>query len=166
MTHITNNGLESSEQPQESLSRWILSHTDPNKDPWTSQDWSWSDTEDSQLDLEDIPRDPTLGRESEEECVVVGSRDSEGRPEGNVSLSWTNGDTFKGCYVSGRRSGWGIVSSPTNNILALTGTWSDGWLQGKGRLVSGNIFCTFVQLMNIFLYICTIDEYFSLHLYN
>ena len=85
---------------------------------------------------EEVTIDPTLGREGEEDCVLVGETDGQGRPEGNVSLSWSNGDSFKGQYVGGQREGWGIVSSPSNDILALTGVWTQGRLEGKGRLVS------------------------------
>ena len=141
---------EINSSPSGSLKAWLESVTDPNKDPWTSDDWRVLKVLESNDDdeEEEVAIDPTLGREGEEDCVVVGETDSQGRPEGNVSLSWSNGDSFKGQYVGGRREGWGIVSSPNNDILALTGVWTDGWLEGKGRLVSIFISQTF-QLENI-----------------
>ena len=132
---------EINSSPSESLKAWLESVTDPNKDPWTSEDWRGlevleSDDEEEEEEEEAVTIDPTLGREGDEDCVVVGGTDSQGRPEGNVSLSWSNGDSFKGQYAGGRREGWGIVSSPNKDILALTGVWTRGWLEGKGRLVS------------------------------
>ena len=135
MTDINNN--PSDIQPSDRLKAWLETVTDPNKDPWTSEQWRGLDIfQTDQEEEEEVPIDPTLGREDDEDCVLVGGRDSQGRPEGNVSLSWSNGDSFKGQYAGGQREGWGIVSSPNNHILALTGVWTRGWLQGKGRLVS------------------------------
>ena len=141
MTDINNNPSE--DQAGHNLKAWLQSVTDPNKDPWSSEEWKGLDVSESEEEeeQEDVPIDPTLGREREEGCVVVGGTDSQGRPEGNVAVSWSNGDSFKGQYVAGRREGWGIVSSPENDILALTGVWTHGWLEGKGRLVS-NIYNT------------------------
>ena len=141
MTDINNNHSDQAEDPSVRLRAWILSHTDPNKDPWRSEEWRAWDvvTSETEQEGEEIPRDPTLGRESDEDCVIVGPTDHQGRPEGNVTLRWSNGDTFQGCYVGGVREGAGLVSSPANNILALTGVWTAGWLQGKGSLVSGGV---------------------------
>ena len=137
MTDINNNPSE--DHWGHNLKAWLQSVTDPNKDPWSSEEWKGVDVLDSE-EKEDITIDPTLDREGEEGCVVVGGTDSQGRPEGNVSVTWSNGDSFKGQYVGGRREGWGIVSSPDNHILALTGVWTHGWLEGKGRLVSTKYF--------------------------
>ena len=135
MTDINNN--PSDIQPCDRLKAWLETVTDPNKDPWTSDQWRGLDILQNDLEEEEeVAIDPTLGREEEDDCVLVGERDSQGRPDGNVSLSWSNGDSFKGQYAGGQREGWGIVSSPNNHILALTGVWIQGWLQGKGRLVS------------------------------
>ena len=82
--------------------------------------------------------DPTWGREGEEGCQVQGGRDGEGRLEGSATVRWKNGDTFQGTFVKGLRSGWGIVSCPEKGILAITGNWKEGELEGKGRLV-GNV---------------------------
>ena len=41
-------------------------------------------------------------------------------------------------YKSGQRQGSGVVSSPEHDILALTGDWCQGWLEGKVRLVTKN----------------------------
>ena len=56
--------------------------------------------------------------------------------EGSASLQWENGDSFKGSFTRGLRSGWGIVSCPEKDIMAITGNWKEGELEGKGRLVS------------------------------
>lgn len=42
----------------------------------------------------------------------------------------------KGMYKSGLRHGWGVVTSPDHDILALTGDWHQGWLEDKVRLVT------------------------------
>ncbi len=70
-----------------------------------------------------------------------------------MSIQWSNGDSFKvdiliqlshrtscdqGMYVDGVRQGWGVVSSPSGDIMALTGDWDRGWLEGKARKVSSN----------------------------
>ena len=36
----------------------------------------------------------------------------------------------------GVKSGYGLVTSPGNNIVGLSGDWRGGMLDGKGRLVS------------------------------
>ena len=41
-------------------------------------------------------------------------------------------------FKSGLRQGWGVVSSPDHDILALTGDWNQGWLEDKVRLVTKN----------------------------
>lgn len=41
-------------------------------------------------------------------------------------------------YVDGVRQGWGVVSSPSCDIMALTGEWDRGWLEGQARRVSCN----------------------------
>ena len=118
--------------PQQVLTNWLRSHSDPGKDPWVEE--RWEDTTLVSKVRECI--DPTHGREGEERCQVQGGRDAEGRLEGAASLRWENGDTFQGSFVRGLRSGWGIVSCPEKGILAITGNWKNGELEGKGRLVS------------------------------
>ena len=53
-----------------------------------------------------------------------------------LPFSGGNGETFKGSFSRGLRSGWGIVSCPEKDIMAITGNWKEGELEGKGRLVS------------------------------
>ena len=118
------------------LKDWLHKHTDPNKNPWSDDDIICDDTE---TEEDCVYIDPTINREDDDDCkLLLGSRNEDGRLDGNVSLSWSNGDSFKGCYEAGVRSGWGIVTSPSHDILALTGDWSQGWLEGRGRLVTKN----------------------------
>ena len=148
MTDINNNPSE--DQGGHNLKAWLQSVTDPNKDPWSSEEWKGLAVLDGEEEVEeDKPIDPTLDRELEKGCcVVVGGTDSQGRPEGNVSVTWSNGDSFKGQYVGGQREGWGIVSSPDNEILALTGVWTHDRLEGKGRLVSTKYFLSIIFKIN------------------
>lgn len=117
---------------QQVLDSWLRSHSDPGKDPWVEE--RWEDT--TLVNKVRVCSDPTHGREGEGGCQVQGGRDEGGRLEGAASLRWENGDTFQGSFVGGLRSGWGIVSCPEKGILAITGNWKDGELEGKGRLVS------------------------------
>ena len=117
---------------KEILSTWLRSHSEPSKDPWVED--KWADT--STVSQERVCSDPTYGREDEEGCQIQGGRNGEGKLEGSASILWENGDTFKGSFLNGLRSGWGIVSSPDKEIQAITGKWREGELEGKGRLVS------------------------------
>ena len=54
-------------------------------------------------------------------------------------------------YVAGVRQGWGVVSSPASDILALTGDWDRGWLE------AGSIFCQ----LKILMIGCEQNTYFS-----
>ena len=49
--------------------------------------------------------------------------------------TWDNGDTYSGHIVDGVRDGWGLVTSPDNDIEMLSGHWVDGKLTGLGRMV-------------------------------
>ena len=64
---------------------------------------------------------------------------------GDSSYLWASGDTFKGNLEDGLRTGWGLVTSPENDIVALTGEWVGGSLEGKGRLVSKIVFLIMAQ---------------------
>ena len=117
---------------KEILSNWLITHSDPSKDPWLEDKWE----DNTLVDLQDrVCSDPTCGREEEEGCKAKGGRDGEDRLVGSASLNWENGDTFQGTFGKGLRSGWGIVACPEKEILAITGNWREGELEGKGRLV-------------------------------
>ena len=111
---------------KEVLTGWLQTHCDPGKDPW--QDEILGHMEEKSISETDmVVIDPTYKKENE----------LNDRLEGNCSLAWDNGDSFKGNYSSkGERTGWGIVSSSRQNILGITGNWDQGELEGKGRLVS------------------------------
>ena len=49
--------------------------------------------------------------------------------------TWDNGDTYSGHIVDGVRDGWGLVTSPDNDIEMLSGHWVHGKLTGLGRMV-------------------------------
>ena len=55
---------------------------------------------------------------------------------GDCSYFWANGDTFKGHMEDDVKSRYGLVTSPENNIVVLSGDWREGRMEGKGRLVS------------------------------
>ena len=55
---------------------------------------------------------------------------------GDCSYVWANGDTFRGHMEDGVKSGYGLVTSPGNDIVGLSGDWRAGMIEGKGRLVS------------------------------
>ena len=105
MTDINTNPSEV--QGGHSLKTWLQSVTDPNKDPWTSEQLVGVEEleceEEEEEEEEEDHINPTLEREGEEDCVLVGGTDGHGRPEGNVSLTWSNGDSFKGQYSGGLR---------------------------------------------------------------
>ena len=117
---------------KDALSSWLRSHSDPGKDPWLEEKWEDS----SNVSQDRVCSDPTYGREGEEGCKIQGGRDAEDQLEGSASIQWQNGDTFNGSFSRGLRSGWGIVSCPEKDIMAITGNWKEGELEGKGRLVS------------------------------
>ena len=138
MKDLNNN---TSDNATNKLQTWLEDHTDPNKNPWSDDNWRHykdiiDNISDCDSDDDHVTVDPTCDREDEADCVVeLGGRNEAGDLEGNVHLKWSNGDTFKGMFVNGRRQGWGVVSSPGHDIMALTGDWSNGYLEGRGRLV-------------------------------
>ena len=142
MKDLNNN---ESDNETEKLRFWLAEHTDPNKNPWSNDNWRQNkdviehlgDCDSDDTD-NDVTADPTCDRETDDDCEIeLGGRNEAGELDGNVHLKWSNGATFKGMFVNGRRHGWGVVSSPGDDIMALTGDWLNGYLEGKGRLVRG-----------------------------
>ena len=117
------------------LKDWLHKHTDPNKNPWSDDDII---CDNSETEEDCVYIDPTIDREDDDDCkLLLGSRNEDGRLDGNVSLSWSNGDSFKGCYEAGVRSGWGgvvmwrdaeiITSTPLKIEACLRTNASNRW---------------------------------------
>ena len=117
--------------PRQDLAAWLAAVTGPGLDPFLEEQEEVWEVEEGEVE-EGERLDPTWGREGEE-CG------GGGRSEGAVRLEWEDGDTFQGHLVGGRREGGGEVSSKRLGIVALTGTWKQGELEGKGRLVGAHI---------------------------
>ena len=122
---------EGKSSPKEVLASWLSHVTVPSRDPFQEEELAehlWGEGED--IDVVGERLDPTWGREGSPSC-----RGAE-RLEGSVNLRWEDGGSFIGNYMEGVREGDGVVSAKNKGVVALTGNWSKGELEGKGRLVN------------------------------
>ena len=116
--------------PKKLLASWLSHVTVPSKNPFLEEELDehlWGEGEDTDVVGERV--DPTWGREGSP------SRRGAERLEGSVNLRWEDGESFTGSYMGGAREGDGVVSAKNKGVVALTGNWSKGELEGKGRLV-------------------------------
>ena len=121
---------EGGQQPaREVLASWIAHVTVPTRDPFLEKptEHLWDQGENGSVEGERV--DPTWGREGSPSCHGAE------RLEGSVNLRWEDGGSFVGSYMGGAREGDGVVTAKNKGVVALTGNWSKGELEGKGRLV-------------------------------
>jgi len=114
---------------KEILEDWLASHSQVLQDPWEGSEWE--ETESLKYFPLPLSIDPTVGNDNycETQSKSLG---------GDQSYVWPSGDTFTGHIEDGKKSGWGLVASPGNGIVSLSGDWQEGRLEGKGRLVTVN----------------------------
>ena len=114
------------------LEEWLTSHSEVLKDPWEGSEWE--DT--SPVNDNPLVLDPTMGKDNYCEsiqkkryvqCIFPFDLNPfSTRLGGDCSYVWANGDTFKGHMENGLKSGYGLVTSPENNIAGLSGDWRGG----------------------------------------
>ena len=119
MDKKSKNVCDTSQNPSEGLLFWLKDHTDPQINPWATDRWKQAEEifrKDDNNAQNMYPNciDPTANRlykfnvqtiyifykkyvrEDDKDCkLLLGSRDDNGRLQGNVSIQWSNGDSFK-----------------------------------------------------------------------
>ena len=129
------------------LEGWLAKLSDPNEDPWpdgtadeSPLEDSWvvtdptnefNDLSDTWTDEEEVELEP-----EEIDYVYKGKRDANDCFHPFGTLTFDNGDVVTSEFHHGVREGNGVVQSPRNNISRLCGTYVNGKMQGRGKLVS------------------------------
>ena len=134
------------------LEEWLTRLSDPNREPWTREDCDQTEllpgavVTDPTAEFNDLtdtvaPSDDDESGDNDEEeeeidYVYKGKRDSKDRFDIFGTLTFDNGDVVSSEFKNGIRDGGAVVVSPRNNIARLCGTYVNGKMQGRAKLVS------------------------------
>ncbi len=68
--------------------------------------------------------------------AYTGERNSDGKPHGQGSVTYADGETYTGEFKDGKRHGQGTLTSADGSTY--TGEWKDGNWHGQGTMTLAN----------------------------